>query len=81
MEYLLYLRSKALEDDSLDSFKAFSSAVHRCVVAVDCVRALPNICTDSDKSMTFHEDYTFHDQVDGITCTVSCIMMILFKLR
>ena len=70
MEYLIYLRSKALEEDdftTFDNFKAFSSAVHRCLIAVDCVRPLPNIDPDSTQSSSgVHEDYLFHDQVKGV---------------
>ena len=69
MEYLLYLRSRALEEDDLatfDNFKAFSSAVHRCLLAVDYVKPLPNVDPDSTQSVSsVHEDYSFHDQVRG----------------
>ena len=72
MEYLIYLRSKALEEDDLvnfDNFKAFSSAAHRCLIAVDYVRPLPNVDPDSTQSNGgVHEDYLFHDQVK-IVCT------------
>ena len=72
IEYLLYLRSKALGDEDdftdFDNFRAFSSAVHRCLIAVDFVKQLP--CADPDSggessssSRGVHEDYSFHDQV------------------
>lgn len=70
MEYLLYLRSKALEEDdlaSLDNFKALLSAVHRCLIAVDYVKPLPCIDSNSDSTLSsstgVHEDYSFHDKV------------------
>jgi hypothetical protein len=69
MEYLLYLRSKALdEEDDLadfDNFRAFSSAVHRCLIAVDYVKPLPEADPDGGQSGSsgVHEDYSFHDQV------------------
>ena len=69
MEYLLYLRSRALEEDDLatfDNFKAFSSAVHRCLIAVDYVKPLPNVDPDGTQSgSSVQEDYSFHDQVKG----------------
>ena len=69
MEYLIFLRSKALEEDEnladFDNFKAFSSAVHRCLMAVDYVRPLPNVDPDQSSSGV-HEDYSFHDQVKSV---------------
>ena len=69
MEYLLYLRSRALDEEDdfadFDNFRAFSSAVHRCLIAVDFVKQLPNADPDSRQSSSsgVHDDYSFHDQV------------------
>ena len=71
IEYLLYLRSKALGDEDdfndFDNFRAFSSAVHRCLIAVEFVKQLPSADPDSGESTSssggVHEDYSFHDQV------------------
>ena len=82
MEYLIYLRSKALEEDDLatfDNFKAFSSAIHRCLIAVDYVRPLPSVDPDSTRSSSgVHEDYSFHDQVKGI-CKDGSSLQGIFK--
>lgn len=69
MEYLLYLRSKVLEGDvklKVSAFSAFSSAVYRCLIAADYTRPSPVISDDISQAKSFHDDYTFHDQVVSI---------------
>ena len=79
MEYLLYLRSRALQEDDLatfDNFKAFSSVVHRCLIAVDYVKPLPDVDAGStpSSSRAVHEDYSFHDQVRSRVCGVEMFL-------
>ena len=92
MEYLLYLRSRALEEDDMvnfDNFKAFLSAVHRCVMAIDHVQPLPCVCPNSSQAESVHEDYSFHDQVmnkynilcmctirNMLLCTCTCMCTV-----
>ena len=69
-EYLLYLRSKSLEEDDsvyLDNFRAFSGAVHRCLMAVDYVKTLPSAGCHGRQSQCSYEDYSFHDQVMNVS--------------
>ena len=84
MEYLLYLRSKSLEEDDsvyLDNFRAFSGAVHRCLMAVDYVKSLPSVsCHDNSTQIpSTHEDYTFHDQVRMVWHMYQCVRSVQVK--
>ena len=49
-----------------DPVNAFSSAVRRCLVAVDYARPLPSVSPGVPLSKSFHDDYTFHDQVESM---------------